>query len=293
MMNKVLDVPIGIINCSWGGSMVEGWLPNEIVKTYSDIDLNRDIRKEEPNDWWHYLSPTLMYNGMLKPLQNYTIKGFLWYQGESNIGNKDTYSERLNTMVNLWRKEWSLGELPFYYVEIAPHDYGNPKETFAAMLREEQYKAQSLITNSWMISTNDLVTSEESDNIHPKNKKDIGTRLAYLALEKDYGIKGIKSIGPSYKSMSIKGNEVIISFNNADDGFNRLKNMKGFELAGKDKKFYPAEAEVVNNNQIKLLTKKVAEPVSVRYAFRNYQPGNVKGLRGLPLYPFRTDNWNK
>ena len=118
MMNQVLDIPIGIINCSWGGSTVEGWLPREIVAEYPDIDLERDIRRED--GWWHYTSPTLMYNGMLHPLQNYTIKGFLWYQGEANVGKHDTYAERLRTMVELWRKEWGLGELPFYYVEIAP-----------------------------------------------------------------------------------------------------------------------------------------------------------------------------
>ena len=112
MMNRVLDVPIGIINCSWGGTTVEGWLPESIVKNYPDIDLKRDIRKEEPHDWWHYLSPVIMYNGMLKPLQNYTIKGFLWYQGESNVGHPD-YAERLKTMVDLWRSEWGLANCRF------------------------------------------------------------------------------------------------------------------------------------------------------------------------------------
>lgn len=116
MVNRVLDIPVGIINCSWGGTTVEGWLPREIVSQYPDIDLKRDIRKEDGHDWWHYLSPVLMYNGMLKPLQNYTIKGFLWYQGESNVGKHKTYAERLKTMVSLWRKEWGLGELPFYFV---------------------------------------------------------------------------------------------------------------------------------------------------------------------------------
>lgn len=293
MMNQVLDIPIGVIHCSWGGSTVEGWLPKDIVKNYSDIDLNKEIRKEEPYDWWHYLSPTIMYNGMLKPLQNYTIKGFLWYQGESNIGKQDTYADRLKTMVELWRKEWGLGNLPFYYVEIAPHDYGNPKETVSAMLREQQYKAQNLIKNSAMVSTNDLVEIDESNNIHPKNKKDIGKRLAYLALTETYGVQGIKAIGPSYKSMKINDKEIILSFNNANDGFNRLDKMKGFEISGKDKQFYPAKAIIVNNTQIKVSSDKVLEPIAVRYGFQNYMPGNVKDLRELPLYPFRTDTWEK
>ena len=239
MMNRVLDIPIGIINCSWGGSTVEGWLPASIVKNYSDIDLKRDIRKEEPHDWWHYMSPTIMYNGMLKPLQNYTIKGFLWYQGESNVGHPD-YAERLKTMVDLWRSEWGLGELPFYFVEIAP--FGSYEGTG-------------------------------------------------LALSKTYGVKGIAATGPSYKSMEVKDGSVILSFNNAEDGFSRLSDMQGFEVAGSDKVFYPAKAEVYNNLQIKVTCDKVAAPVAVRYCFRDFQPGNVAGMRELPLFPFRTDNW--
>ncbi len=288
MMNRVLDIPIGIINCSWGGSTVEGWLPASIVKNYSDIDLKRDIRKEEPHDWWHYMSPTIMYNGMLKPLQNYTIKGFLWYQGESNVGHPD-YAERLKTMVDLWRSEWGLGELPFYFVEIAP--FGSYEGTGSAFLREQQFKAQSIISNSALISTNDLVEPYEAKNIHPKNKTDVGKRLAYLALAKTYGVKGIAATGPSYKSMEVKDGSVILSFNNAEDGFSRLSDMQGFEVAGSDKVFYPAKAEVYNNLQIKVTCDKVAAPVAVRYCFRDFQPGNVAGMRELPLFPFRTDNW--
>lgn len=289
MMNQVLDIPIGIINCSWGGTMVEGWLPREIVSQYSDIDLTRDIRKEDGHDWWHYLSPTLMYNGMLKPLQNYTIKGFLWYQGESNVGRHKTYAERLMTMVNLWRTEWGLGELPFYYVEIAPF---NSTETIgAALLREAQFKAQSVISNSGMISTNDLVEPYEMKNVHPKNKSDVGKRLAYMALSKTYHVSGIEAYGPVYKSMVVKDSSVILSFEHANDGFNRMSDMVGFEIAGSDKVFYPAKAEVFNNVQIKVTCDKVSRPVAVRYCFRDFQLGNVANLRELPLYPFRTDNW--
>lgn len=289
MMNQVLDIPIGIINCSWGGSMVEGWLPREIVSQYPDIDLKRDIRKEEGHDWWHYMSPTLMYNGMLKPLQNYTIKGFLWYQGESNVGKHKTYAERLKTMVELWRKEWGLGELPFYYVEIAP--FNSTETTASAYLREAQFKAQSIIPNSGMISTNDLVQPYEIKNVHPKNKTDVGKRLAYMALSKTYHVPGIEAYGPVYKSMEVKDGAVILSFDHAEEGFNRLSGMEGFEVAGSDKVFYPAKAEVFNNLQIKVTCDKVAQPVAVRYCFRDFQIGNVAGLRELPLYPFRTDDW--
>ena len=252
MMNQVLNVPIGIINCSWGGSTVEGWLPR-------------------------------------KPLQNYTIKGFLWYQGESNVGKHKTYGERLKTMVELWRKEWGLGELPFYFVEIAP--FGSAEGTGNALLREAQFKAQALIPNSAMISTNDLVEPYEAYNIHPKDKKHVGERLAYQALSKTYHIGGIEPESPVYKSMEIKDNAAILSFSHADNGFNRMNQMAGFEMAGEDKVFYPAQAEIAGRNQIKVTCEKVARPVAVRYGFRDFLPGNVANLRELPLVPFRTDNW--
>lgn len=290
MVNSVLDVPVGIINCSWGGTMVEGWLPRDTVAKYPDIDLKRDIRKEEPHDWWHYLSPTLMYNGMLRPLEGYTIKGFLWYQGESNVGKHKTYAQRLKTMVDLWRKEWGQGELPFYFVEIAP--FGKYEGRASAFLREAQYKAQSLIANSAMVSTNDLVEPYEAENVHPKDKRSVGSRLAYQALAKTYNIKGIEADCPAYKSMEVKGDTVVLSFVHADNGFNRMKGMEGFEVAGADHEFYPAKAELLGKNQIVVVCDKVSSPVSVRYAFHDYSPGNVANLRGLPLVPFRTDDWD-
>ena len=288
MMNQVLDIPIGIINSSWGGSTVEGWLPRDIVAQYPDINLERDIRKEEGHDWWHYMSPTLMYNGMIKPLQNYTIKGFLWYQGESNVGKHKTYAERLKTMVELWRKEWGLGELPFYFVEIAP--YGSSENYHSALLREAQFNAQKIIPNSGMISTNDLVENYEQYNIHPKDKSNVGKRLAYMALSKTYQIKGIEAVGPVYKSMEIKDGVALLSFDNAGGGFNRMTDIQGFEIAGEDKVFYPAKAEL-NGGQIKVSSDKVPPPAAVRYGFRDFKPGNVANIRELPLYPFRTDNW--
>ena len=128
-------------------------------------------------------------------------------------------------------------------------------------------------------------------NIHPTNKTDVGKRLAYMALSKTYHVPGIEAYGPVYKSMEVKDGAVILSFEHAEEGFNRLSGMEGFEVAGSDKVFYPAKAEVFNNLQIKVPCDKVAQPVAVRYCFRDFQPGYVANLRELPLYPFRTDDW--
>ena len=287
MLSKSLDIPVGIINCSWGGSTVEGWMKKEILQNYPDVDLSlAGTDKIHP-----MLQPMIMYNGMLKPLVNYTIKGFLWYQGESNVGRHQTYADRLATMVKLWREEWGLGELPFYFVEIAPFEYG--EEDAAAYLREAQFNAQRLIPNSGMISTNDLVEDYERKNIHPKNKTKVGERLCYMALANTYGFKNsVWCYGPSYKSMEINEGKAYISFDHAQEGFSREEGIIGFEMAGADKIFYPAEAKADFNKKIVVVScDKVKEPAAVRYCFRNFLIGNLYNHRELPVVPFRTDNW--
>ncbi|WP_394341093.1 sialate O-acetylesterase [Parabacteroides pacaensis] len=287
MLTQALDVPVGVINCSWGGSRVEGWMKKEILETYPDIDLTQvGSKKINPAN-----QPLIMYNGMLYPMTNYTVKGFLWYQGEANVWHHQTYAERLARMVELWREEWGLGELPFYYVEIAPYEYG--KGDHAAYLREAQYKAQKLIPNSGMISTNDLVEESERTNVHPKNKKTVGERLCYMALADTYGYQNsIYSRGPEYKSMKIKDGKVYLSFLHVEEGFNRKDHIIGFEIAGMDKIFYPASAIVdLKSKQVVVFSEEVKEPVAVRYGFRNYLPGNLCNSRELPMVPFRTDYW--
>lgn len=289
MLYDILDIPVGIIVSSWGGTKVEGWMSREILETYPDIDLS-----EKAIEALHPMSrPLLMYNAMIKPLTNYTIKGFIWYQGESNVGRHDVYAQRLATMVELWRKDWGLGELPFYYAEIAPWIYGDGETgTSSALLREAQFKAQSIIPNSGMISTNDLVEKYEDRNIHPRNKTDVGKRLAYMALSQTYDLMNIAFRGPEYKLMEIKDGKIHLTFNNADEGFNRMSGAEGFEVAGDDKFFVPADVEIdLNNRKIIVSHKDIPDPVAARYCFRNFQIGNMANTRELPMVPFRTDNF--
>ena len=240
MLHRVLRVPVGIISCAWGGSRVEGWLPREVVEGFRDVDLKKEIKKPEKGKEWDYYTPTVMYNGMLKPLQRYTIRGFLWYQGESNVGKEKTYVERLRIMAELWRKEWGKRELPFYLVEI----------------------------------------------------EEVGKRLAYLALNKTYQYGSIACEYPSYWNMSIQSDTVELTFHHADEGLSPWKDIKGFEIAGADKVFYPAVAVLVPEKKtIRVHSDKVKHPVAVRYCFHNFQPGNLKNHRGMPVIPFRTDHW--
>lgn len=182
LLADVLHVPVGIVDCTWGGTRVEGWTNREILETYPDIDLT-EKGIEATTDW---LRPMVMYNAMLHPVAGYTVRGFLWYQGESNVNQYKDYAVRLSNMVGLWRSLWKQGDIPFYYVEVAPFAYGSGNGPY---LREAQWEARELIPNSGLICTNDLVEPYEATNIHPKNKREVGHRLAYMALNKTYGFQ--------------------------------------------------------------------------------------------------------
>lgn len=289
-LSQALGLPVGIINCTFGGSTVESWTNRELLETYPDISL----KPEDHAKMKYWLRPLLMYNGMLKPLQNYTIKGIIWYQGCSNVGRHETYAQRLANMVDLWRKEWGLGEIPFYYAEITPYTYDKPEQAGkAAYLREAQFKAQSLIPNSAMTSTNDLVEPYERYINHPRNKQAVGLRLSLLALNLTYGQKQLMCFGPQYKSWTDKGNEAWISFDHVEMGICRNYDIQGFEVAGEDRVFYPADSVWLHldTNEVVVSSRKVSKPVAVRYCFHDFQPGNLIGVNELPLVPFRTDDW--
>ena len=290
-LEKALRVPVGIIVSAYGGSKVESWLSREILEGYSDVDLSREaIERCDPP----YERPLLMYNAMICPIRNYTFKGIIWYQGESNVGTHQTYARRLADMVNLWRQDFGLGELPFYYAEIAPYDYDNPvQDEKSAYLREAQFKAQALIPNSAMFSTNDLVESYERHNIHPRDKRTVGHRFSYLALNLTYGLKQINCFGPQYKSWQAKGNEAWVAFDNLQMGICRNYDLRGFEVAGEDRVFHPADKVWLHwqTNEVVISSEKVPHPVAVRYGFRDLMPGTMIGGNELPTVPFRTDTW--
>lgn len=290
-LEKALRVPVGMIVSAFGGTRVESWLSREVLQGYPDVNLQREaIDAYEPA----YMRPMLMYNAMQVPVRNYTFKGIIWYQGEGNVGAHQTYAQRLADMVRLWRSDFRLGDIPFYYVEIAPYAYGdNGQGLQGAYLREAQFRAQSLIPNSAMVSTNDLVEPYELFNIHPRNKRTVGRRLSYLALNLTYGMKQINCWGPQYKSWTAKGNEAWVSFDNLQMGICRNYDIRGFEVAGEDHVFHPADNVWLHwqTNELVVSSKAVAHPVAVRYAFRDFLPGTLIGGNELPAVPFRTDNW--
>ena len=290
-LSDILGTPVGIINNAYGGSSVEGWLPREILDTYEGYDIDREAADSTINDWERI---GIMYNSMMHPLEGYTIRGFLWNQGESNVGRHAEYPTHLADMVKHWRTQWGQGDLPFYFVELPPWSYSAPQETHAALFRECQHRAAEMIPNSGIVCTTDLIYPREIEDVHASQKQPIGERLAFMAANKTYGIDGIPTEYPEYKEVELKGDTAVISFKNPWSGLNPNLNLQGFEVAGEDRVFHPATAtEDWNTYKVTVTSPEVKDIKSVRYCFRNFAPGTLKNMYGLPLVPFRTDDWDK
>lgn len=291
-LQETLDVPVGVIITAWGGSKIEAWMSRAVLegKFASDLDLSFLDTKVKPQN--PHQAPTMLYNGMLAPLKNYGIKGVIWYQGCSNRGAAELYSRLHPEFVKMLRRMWCNNELPFYYVQIASFKYDGADKIEGALIREAQMKNLKEIPHSGMVVTMDC---GDEGCIHPAKKKTVGDRLAYLALEKTYGLAGFESSAPLYVSHEIKGNTAFVKFSAEDWGIGpKGHELEGFELAGEDRKFYKARAKVGKARDIvEVVSDSVAVPVAVRYAFRNCSPVSVYNTYGIPASPFRTDDWEE
>ena len=291
VMNRTLDVPVGLVMANKGGTRVESWLTRENLQHHTTETL--DSLEMVKRFSWDYHRPLLWGNGTFNPILNYTVKGILYYQGCSNVGDPgNQYSERLALLAKQWREQFGLGEIPFYFVQIAPYYYDDDVNGVSgALLREQQQRAASLIPNSALVCTNDLVYPWETQQIHPCQKQPVGERLAYIALNKTYGMHTLMCESPSFKELTISNDTCYVRLQNDYDGISRYEDIQGFEVAGADKVFHPAKAYYYWTKGIIITCDEVKKPVAVRYCFRNFQLGNVANQAGLPLFPFRTDNW--
>jgi sialate O-acetylesterase len=277
-LQKELNIPVGIINSSWGGSPIESWIPAAMNQQFSDYDTTTIYN--EPSKL-----PARLYNGMIHPLKDYKIKGFVWYQGEANTDRYATYEQKLTGLIQQWRSDWNLGDLPFFLVEIAPYLYQNGLN--APRLRAAQFKASITNNTIGIVCTNDLVSATDSMNIHPPRKKEIGDRLANLALFNTYQNTSIQALSPTFSNSITQKDTLILTLNNVYDSILPMPKFTGFEIAGEDGVFYPAKAILSENKQQFYLTsEKVLFPLKVNYCFKNFQLGNVKNSAGLPLFPF-------
>ncbi|TKK64284.1 sialate O-acetylesterase [Ilyomonas limi] len=281
-LNQKLNVPIGLIESAWGGTPAEVWTPDSIVT--SNDTLQAAASKLQPSNGWPY-KPGYTYNAMIYPITPYNIAGAIWYQGESNTGTANTYTQLFTDMITSWCKAWNK-DLPFYYVQIAPFKYGTPY--IGALLQEAQQQAMQL-DNTGMVVITDLVA--DTNDIHPTNKHDVGIRLANWALAETYNQQGIAYRSPMYKNMAVDKDKAIITFDNVLNGL-AIKGGSAKELyiSGSDHIFFPANA-TVKNGQLVVWSKFVKQPVAVRYGFGNTAEGNIFSTEGLPVAPFRTDDW--
>jgi sialate O-acetylesterase len=260
-LHKELDVPIGLIDSAWGGSPIEPWT----------------VSGEKGGG---------MYNGMIAPVKPFAIRGAIWYQGESNMGNGLKYADKMKALIEGWRKVWGC-DFPFYFVQLAP--FGGYGPGSLPSLWEAQV-ASLKIPGTGMAVTTDIV--HNVGDIHPRNKFDVGNRLALWALAKDYGKKDLVYSGPLYKSLKVDGNKIRLSFAHVGGGLKSRdgKPLSEFEVAGEDGKFVPAEA-AIDGDTVLVQAKEVTSPTQTRFGWQNKANPNLVNKEGLPASPFQTSNW--
>jgi sialate O-acetylesterase len=312
-LHQTLDVPIGLIDDAWGGSACEAWVRRDLLakdEKYKPLmdrwagieaalaDPNRAPAakgaKGAPNPGMltGNARPGNIYNGVLKPTIGYGIRGAIWYQGESNAGRAYQYRDLFPLMIQSWRDEWQQGDFPFYWVQLADFlaQKDQPADSSWAELREAQ-----TLTIDKLKNTGEAVIIDvgEGRDIHPRNKQTVALRLARWALARDYGVSDLAHQSPRFKSLEKQGNKFVLTFDHVGGGLYTFDVAKpvGFAIAGSDQKFVWADATLEGKDKIVVTSPQVAEPAAVRYAWADNPVCNVYSREGLPLTPFRTDDW--
>ena len=287
-LHKELGVPVGIVQDTWGGTIIEAWTSMEIMENnpdYADVLERYSLEKMEKAGYpWKV--PSTLWNGMIAPIAGFTVKGNIWYQGESNVFADKHYAQALVNLINSWREAWGQPDMPFYFAQIAP--YANAP---SLGVRDAQFQVwlESGLKNVGMVATVDV---GDSIDIHPRNKKAVGERFARWALAKQYG-RDVACSGPVFKSLSQEDGRLVLKFDYTEGGLSTSDGepVKAFEVAGSDKVFRPAAAEI-KGSRIEVYSPDVAEPVAVRYAWKDFCRVNLVNAGGLPAVPFRSDSWS-
>jgi sialate O-acetylesterase len=313
-----LNVPVGLIHTSWGGTAAQLWTSrpvlegNEILKPIvdgfskqmenyekalaknkEDVEKAKAENKPAPKAPNKPMAPSCLYNGMIAPVIPYGIKGAIWYQGESNAGNAKQYQTLFPEMIKNWRQDWGQGEFPFGFVQLANfkanknENLEHPVESNWAELREAQTMTLSLPHTGMAV----IIDIGHPTDIHPRNKQDVGKRLSLWALSQVYGKEVPEYSSPLYDSMKVEDNKVRVTFKHVGGGLEaKGDKLTGFAVAGEDKTFVWADAKI-DGPSVVVSSDKVVKPVAVRYAWADYPECNLFSKEGLPASPFRTDNW--
>ena len=328
-LHDVLDIPIGLISCNWGGSAAEAWVSRDLLtphERYADYiaswkekeDAGYDAKaaakanKENTEAWKEAVKeakakgekppkkprndnrhiegqhrPANLYNGMLKAIMGYGMRGVIWYQGESNTGRAKDYKHLISTLISSWRAEWGIGDFPFYWVNLANFQARTaiPQESSWAELREAQSQTLGLPHTGEALA----IDIGEASDIHPGDKQTVGNRLARIALARDYG-KSIAWQNPQFDRMEINGARVTLHFKYVGQGLRSVdqREIKGFAIAGSDGHWVWAQAKLEGKDQIIVWNDQVSNPTEVRYNWANNPDGNIYSQERLPLTPFRT-----
>ncbi|MGD9745137.1 MAG: sialate O-acetylesterase [Verrucomicrobiales bacterium] len=330
-LHEILGVPVGLIDNSWGGSAAEAWIRRETIendprfKTLVEGWKQRESALQSPESKAKYEAdlakwkqaaeaakaenkpaprppqspdqilggnsrPGNIFGGVVHPTLGYGIKGVIWYQGESNAPRAWEYRELFPFMIQEWRKEWKQGDFPFYWVQLADFkpEKPEPGDSDWAELREAQTRTMSLPNTGECV----IIDLGEGNDIHPKNKHDVSARLVRWALAKDYGIK-LEPQSPTYQALKIAGNKATLTFDHVGSGLRTVdvNDVKGFAVCGEDHQWVWALAKISGNNAVEVWNDAVPAPVAVRYAWADNPVCNVVSKEGLPLTPFRTDDF--
>lgn len=283
-LHKELRVPVGLINASWGGTICEAWASREGLEGEEDfkpiLERAATFNPNNPNQ------ASVLYNGMIRPVVPFAIRGALWYQGESNAGRAAQYKKLFPAMIRDWRKQWGQGDFSFLFVQLAPFRYGNANPQNLAEAWEAQLQTLS-VPNTGMAVTTDIANVKD---IHPQNKQDVGKRLALWALAKTYG-KDLVYSGPLYDSSAVEGAKVRVKFKHAEGGLVcKGEKLTHFTIAGEDEQFVPAEAQI-DGQSVVVSSPQVQKPVAVRFGWEDTAEPNLFNAAGLPASPFRTDTF--
>jgi len=321
-LHHTLEVPVGLINTAWGGSSIEAWLPRDAMESsghydalledwgrqmaaYTDEVHAKNVAEYEawkaagrpgktmrqprdPRTGNH--RPANIFNGVLTPIVGYGMRGNIWYQGESNAGRASQYRTLFPLMITTWRELWGQGDFPFYWVQLADYqaEVDVPTGGPWAELREAQTMTRSLPNTGEAV----IIDVGEGRDIHPRDKQTVANRLVLHALVKDYGCD-MACESPRFASMEIEGGLATLTFDRVSTTLYAFdtKTVKGFTIAGEDQKFVWAEAKIIGKNQVEVWSDQVPEPVAVRYGFEINPVVNLYDRNGLPVTPFRTDDW--
>lgn len=330
-LHEILGVPVGLIDNAWGGSAAEAWVRRETIESdprfqtlldgwkQREAQLQTDeakARHEVAMAAWKEaaekakaegkpvprapLSPEQLlsgnarpgniFGGVVHPTLGYGIKGVIWYQGESNAGRAWEYAQLFPFMIEQWRAEWGQGDFPFYWVQLADFkpELPEPGDSQWAELRESQTRSLSLPNTGEAV----IIDLGEANDIHPKNKHDVAARLVRWALARDYGYQ-LEPQSPTYRAMEVAGNTATLSFDHVGSGLRTVdvNEVRGFAICGEDRQWKWAQAKIVGGDKIEVWADEVAAPVAVRYAWADNPVCNVLSKEGLPMTPFRTDDF--